>query len=467
MRLLRNIAAVLSLALAAAITPAQRASAETLSDALVSAYRNSGLLEQQRALLRAKDEDVAIKVSALRPVLSYIAGIERTWTDPAGTGPGLSPVTDWRSYITLSAELLLWDFGQTQKQIEIAKETVLATREALVGAEQTILLNAVTAYLNVLSAQEKVALQNNSVRLFSQELRAAQDRFDVGEITQTEVALAQATLAAARAAEAAAQGDLMVQREAYKAAVGHYPGTLTAPPTPPRVPNTLEAAKEQARMRHPDVLAAKRTVSAAEMGVELARLAVNPTLRASASATRTEHPAQANQLRAGITLSGPIYSGGKISAAYRQAVANAEAQRAALLLSVQSVEQQVGNTWAQLAVSRASIEANDRQIRATQVALRGYREEASLGARTTLDVLNAEQDLLDARASAISARYDQYAAIYRLLSSMGLLTAEHLNLGIVAYDPEAYFNAVRTAPVRQVSPQGEKLDHILEALGKR
>ncbi|MBV7377967.1 TolC family outer membrane protein [Maritimibacter dapengensis] len=464
----RFLAIVTALVLTTGFVTSGPARAESLSDAMVSAYKNSGLLEQQRALLRAEDENVAIAVSALRPVISYSATAGRTISDPVGGGLLGAPTDRFNASINLQAQLLLFDFGQTDQKIAIARESVMMAREMLVGVEQNVLLNAVQAYLNVLSAQESVALQGSSVRLITQELRAARDRFEVGEITQTDVSLAEARLAAARSAEAAAQGDLMVQREAYKAAVGRFPGNLAPPPSPPRVPDTLDAAKAQARARHPDILSAKRAVSSAEMSIELAKLSTRPTVSASATATRTFRPAatEARSLQGGVTLSGPIYSGGRLTALYRQAVAQAEAQRAGLLVTTQGIDQQVGNAWAQLAIATASLQATDRQIRASQVALRGAREEATLGARTTLDVLNAEQELLDARSSAISARYDQYGAIYRLLAAMGLLTADHLNLGIVSYDPEAYYNAVQDAPLRRVSPQGQKLEHILETLGK-
>ncbi|MEC7764329.1 MAG: TolC family outer membrane protein [Pseudomonadota bacterium] len=460
------------------------AGAETLSDAMVSAYKTSGLLTQQRALLRAEDENVAIAVSALRPVLSYSAQANMSLSDPDlnTNTPNTSLSDTWSGTLALSAQLLLFDFGATDKQIEIARENVMLARESLVGVEQNVLLNAVTAYLNVLSANESVALQANSVRLITQELRAARDRFEVGEITQTDVSLAEARLAAGRAAEAAAQGNLMVAREAYKAATGHYPGSLAPPPAPPSIPSTVEAAKAQARSRHPDILASQRAVSIADMSITLAKLNMMPSVSANVTAqtglstTRTFAPAPVGTqttnrnsagLSGGVTLSGPIYSGGRLSALYRQSLAQAEASRAALLVTVQGIEQTVGNAWAQLSIASASLQATDRQIRASRVALRGAREEATLGARTTLDVLNAEQELLDALASQIQARSDQYAAIYSLLAAMGLLTADHLRLGIATYDPSAYSNAVQNAPLRVVSPQGEELEHILEALGKR
>ncbi|MGR3363856.1 MAG: TolC family outer membrane protein [Maritimibacter harenae] len=453
--------------------------AETLPDAMVSAYKNSGLLDQQRALLRAEDENVAVAVSGLRPMLNYSASVnaQRSANSPSSpTTPALSDSLS--ASLQLTASMLLYDFGATKTRIAIARENVMMARDSLVGAEQNVLLNAVNAYLDVISANENVALQANSVRLITQELRAARDRFEVGEITQTDVSLAEARLAAARSAEAAAQGSLMVAREAYKAAVGHYPGAVAPPPAPPRIPNTVEAAKAQARERHPDIKAAQRSVKVAEMAIELARKDMLPTLSANASATATANSRTVynptvtsngtnGTLSAGVSLSGPIYTGGRLSALYRQARAQAEASRAALLLATQGIDQAVGNAWAQLSIATASLQATDRQIRASRVALRGAREEAELGARTTLDVLNAEQELLDALASQIQARSDQYAAIYGLLSAMGLLTADHLGLGIRTYDPEAYYNAVQGAPTRVVSPQGEKLDHILEVLGKQ
>ncbi len=435
---------------------------ETLTDAMISAYRNSGLLEQQRALLRAADEDVAVAVAALRPTLNY--AIREDWqnTQPF---PGASTTLS----ATLSASLLVFDFGRSKLAIELARENVLATRDMLTGVEQKVLLRAVAAYLNVRSASETASLQSSNVRLIEAELRAAKDRFEVGETTQTEVSLAEARLAAARAAEAAAQGQLLIAREEYKAAIGHYPGTLAPPPTPPVTVKTLEEARAQALRRHPDMLATQRNVRIAEMNVEMALRAMKPTVNATASVTEAQilDGARSTTNKFGLSISGPIYQGGKLSALYRKAQAQRDAARAGLHVTRMAVEQEVANSWSRLAIAAASREANERQIRAATVALRGAREELAAGSRTTLDVLNAEQTLLDARAGAISAQSDQYLAVYQLLSNMGLLTAEHLNLGITTYDPEAYFNAVKNAPVTEVSPQGERLDAVLQALGRK
>ncbi len=453
-----------ALAVAMAFAPTV-SSAESLSDALVSAYRSSGLLEQQRALLRAKDEDLAVAVAATRPALSY--ALSQKWSNTI-TSAGTSTSSASTS-ATLSASMTLYDFGRTALSVDLANENVLMARDALVGAEQNVLLRAVQAFLNVRSAHETALLQANNVRLLTQELRAARDRFDVGEITQTDVSLAEAALAAAKSAEAAARGQLMIAREEYLAAVGHYPNGLQVPPRTPVTANSLSAAKAVARGHHPDILSAQRAVTVADLATEISRRSMLPTASASASLTGTINSGTSvdtSTTAVGVTISGPIYMGGKLSALYRKAKAQAQASRAGLNLSVMGVEQSVANAWAQLAVAQASLQASDQQIRARRVALRGAKEEASLGARTTLDVLNFEQDLLNAETSRISAQSNEYLAVYSLLAAMGLLTADHLGLGVVAYDPDVYHNAVKDAPVRDVSPQGEKLDALLATLGR-
>ncbi|WP_424940597.1 TolC family outer membrane protein [Aliiroseovarius sp. S253] len=463
----------LAIAAACALVAAPAAYAESLSDAMASAYKSSGLLEQNRATLRAADEDVAIARSALRPSLTY--ALNQTFADP---DTGIPNNTGWRTTATLTANILIFDFGRSKKAIELQKQLVLATRDSLVGVEQQVLLRAVQAYLNVRSAVENAQLQSNSVRVLTQELRAANDRFEVGEVTQTDVALARARLAAARANEASARGNLEIAREEYKAVTGHYPTTLSAPPAPPMTAKTVEAAQAVARDRHPNILAAQHNVAASDLGVAISKDGMKPSILGQAQSSWTKDGAtrfqngsfQTGDLYShsvGVTLQGTIYAGGRLSAEYRKAIAQSEAARSGLHQTRIAVDQGVANAWAQLAIASASLQATDRQIRASRVALRGAREEASLGSRTTLDVLNAEQELLNAEAARITAQSNQYFAVYSLLSSMGLLTAEHLNLGVVTYDPEAYYNAVQSAPVRRVSPQGERLDLVLEALGKK
>lgn len=448
---------VLGLAAGAVSHPVQ---AESLADALTAAYRNSNLLDQNRALLRASDEDVAIAVSALRPVIAFAAqaGYSRVETNQGGvpvTVEGLS------SSIALSADLTLFDFGRNRLSIEIAKESVLATREALIGVEQQVLLAAVAAYVDTRLAEEIVGLRNSNVRVITQEVRAARDRFDVGEATRTDVAIAEARLAGARANLAAAEGDLMVARESYRAATGDYPHRLGALPSTPKLPRNQAEAEKVALRTHPSVRQAQREVTVAGLNVDLGRAGMKPTIGARAQVSVNEDGNDTETL--GLSLNQTIYAGGRLSAVYRRALAGQDAARAGLGQAGVLVAQNLGNAWARLAVFSASVEASDRQIRAAQTAYDGIREEASLGARTTLDVLNAEQELLDARASRLEAEAGRYTAVYSVLAAMGLLTADHLQLGIPTYDPSAYFDAVRNAPA--TSAQGKKLDRILEKIG--
>ncbi|WP_371171370.1 TolC family outer membrane protein [Aliiroseovarius sp. 2305UL8-7] len=444
-------------------TGASAVMAESLSDAMASAYKHSGLLEQNQALLRAADEDVAIAQAALRPTLSY--ALQTGFADPNLSVSGNS---GWATSAELTAQILIFDFGRGKMGLEAQKSLVMATRDSLKGVEQQILLRAVKAYLDVRSAAENVQLQQNSVRVLTQELRAVNDRFEVGEVTRTDVALSQARIAAARAAEASARGNLAIAREEYRVATGHLPGPLSAPPALPTTAKTLEAAKAVARQNHPDILAAQNNVAAADLAIGIAQAAMKPSIVGNAETKWQQQGGQdSTSASVGIRLQGTIYAGGRLSAEYRKAVAQAEAAKAGLHYARHGVDQGVANAWAQLAIARASLEATDRQIRANRVALRGTREEASLGSRTTLDVLNAEQDLVQAQTNRVNEQSNQYLAVYSLLSAMGLLTAEHLNLGVVIYDPEAYFNAVKSAPVHRISPQGQRLDSLLETLGKK
>jgi outer membrane protein len=449
--------AVVAMALCAPLA----ARAETLTDALIDAYRNSNLLEQNRAVLRAADEDVAIAVSTLRPVIDFVAQGGYGGFD-VSAGNSVVFTEQLAGSLALSLRMTVYDFGRTQLAIEATKEAVLATREALIGVEQNVLLAAVSAFVDVRLSEELVQLSENNLRVIGEELRAAQDRFEVGEITRTDVAQAEARLAQSRSNLVAAQGDLAVAREAYRAATGHYPGRLTAPPPPPVTARSLEAAREVGLQTHPSIRQAQRQVNAAELNVARARAEMSPNIGLQAQAE--EDNEGLNTYQFGFELSQTLYAGGRLAALLRQSMAQRDQSRAALLQQGVIIGEAVGNAWALLEVASVRIEATQQQIDAAQVAFEGVREEATLGARTTLDVLNAEQDLLDARAERLRAEAQRYVGVYQLMAAMGLLTVEHLKLGIPVYDPAAYYNAVRGAPSH--SAQGKRLDRILKTIGK-
>ena len=459
----RLLAATLAVGTALSGLPAW---AESLADSMVAAYRHSALLDQNRALLRAADEDVAQAMAALRPIVQWAASHSFQRSD------GIEVVA---TTLELTAQMMLYDWGRSQLAIDIAKEQVLSTRESLIAVEQDVLLTAVQAFLDVRSAEQQVALNANSVELLGRERQAAQDRFDVGEITTTDVALADAQLAATRASLAAAQGQLEIAREAYKAAVGRMPGKLDPPPPLPKRPKSLDSAQLTGQKTHPAIRQAQRAVAASELGVAAAAAERRPTITGQVGLGTTRTPSRTvfgtgdpettTTLSAGISARQTIYSGGRLPAVHRKAMAQRDASRSVLLNASRQVAQAVGIAWANIDVARAQISAIDEQISAAQQAYEGVREEATLGARTTLDVLDAEQNLLEARADKIVAEANLQLAHYQLLAAMGLLTVKDLKLGIPTYDPSAYYNAVREAPY--TSTQGQNLDRVLRAIGKQ
>jgi len=456
-------------AVSVALSAPQVAQSETLADALVGAYTHSGLLNQNRALLRAADEDVAIAGAALKPVLRWSADLTQTFSRARADGAAATGRSNGLALTaSLIGELLLYDFGTSKFRIEAAKETVLATREVLRSLEQRVLLRAVTAYMGVVEANEFVALRQNNLRLLTQELKAARERFEVGEVTRTDVALAESQLAQARSGLAAAQGDVLRAVEEYRNVVGRKPGRLATPRHVPKVGSDVRSAKALAVRRHPDMLAAQHQVAAAELQVLASEAAMKPTVTLRGSLSGTENlntNSYSQSARIGIEAGQTLYAGGRLSATARRSMATRDAQRGNLHVVRHDVQQDVGDAFARLASLRAQLEASRQQIRAARLAFRGIREEATLGARTTLDVLDAEQSLLDAESAQVSVRADIYIAAYTILAAQGRLTAADLKLPVQIYDAASYYNLVKDSPAKR-SKQGQKLDRVLRALQK-
>ena len=434
----------------------QASAADSLKDALIAAYKHSGLLQHQRALLRAADEDMAQSMAALKPVIAFSAAA-------TGTNANALNSFDYSASGTLSAQITLYDNNRSRLGAEAAKKAVLAGREGLVLAEQQILFRAIDAYLNVRRQRQLVALRNNNLTLLNRELRAAQDRFDVGEVTRTDVALAEARMASARGDLASAQGALSRAMAEYANAVGRKPGDLQAVKPVPSPAKSIAAAAEFAQRNHPSAKRAQREVAVAELNVARAEAAMGSTVTLTGRIGvdddfDTTETAQ-------IELSQPIYQGGRLSSLVRQAQARRDASLANVHVVSNDVRQSVENAFADLSIARAQIQSAERQVRAAQTAFNGVREEAKLGARTTLDVLDAEQELLNARTQRISALIDERRASYGVLVSMGLLTADYLQLGIQTYDPAGYYELVKDGPTKK-SKQGQQLDRILKGLNK-
>lgn len=449
---------------ALALAMAWPTGAETLSDTLVEAYRSSPLLEQQRLLLQGSDEDVAIAVSALRPAISFQASLSRTTTfnDLAGTN------TINSAALQLVLDYTLLDGGQRALRIAAAKEGVLGARFQLLQFEQGVLLDAVTAYLDLRLATRIVDVRESNVRLIGEQLRAAQDRFEVGEVTRTDVAVAQSALAVAQSLLAAARGQVNVALAGYRRAVGTPPDGALAPlPPAPALPPSLERAQALALQIHPLVSAGQHQVAALSLLADARAADRLPSLGLGLSAGQAR--TRGGDLSASVTASVPIYTGGRLPAFQRQAIAQAQAARANLGTTSREIVEGVGNAWAALEVARAQIAATDQGVRAAQLAADGLREEALLGARTTLDVLDAEQELLDVQTERVQAQNDAQLAVYRVLAAIGLLTTEHLGLSVERYDPSAYYNVVSGAPqgvVVRPSERGSRLDSVLRRFNR-
>lgn len=434
------------------------ASAETLTSALAAAYNNSNLLAQNRALLRASDEDVAVALSALRPQVS--ASASATQTELSRT---MGEQSDLSSTIAVSLSLLLYDGGSSKFAVEAAKEAVLAARAQLVDLEQTVLLNAVTAYTSVLRDTRSVSLRENNLRLITQELRAAKDRFEVGEVTRTDVAQAEARLAQARGELADAMGQLSISKELFVATVGRSPGALAPANLPSALPSTTDSARHLAERNSPLIAASQHQVKANELNVARAKAAKNPNVSLSANAGYSSSVQRNGSV--GLSVTVPIYRGGQLSALERQAKATLHGSQSGLRQTVLSVRQNAADAWSRLAVAQAQLQASARQIRAAEVAFEGVREETRLGSRTTLDVLNAEQSLLDARTNQLIFETQVVQAAYALLAASGKLTASNLKLPVQQYDPAEYYNAVKSGPIAR-SKQGKQLDKILDRYKK-
>lgn len=433
------------------------AQAESLADVLRDAYHNSGLLDQNQAVLRAADEGVAQSLSALRPVIAWEADVSSGQV----IGSGVNIVDSLSGAISVSGSLLLYDHGTSVLATDVQKALVLQTRQGLISTEQDILLRAVSSYMNVRRASEFLTLRRSNVAVVQRELQAARDRFEVGEVTRTDVSQAEAELAAVRSLFAAAEGDLAQANEEFRRAVGRTPNSLDFVP-PANVETNVEVARSYAQQNHPDVIAAQHSVTASELNIRRAQANLNPSLSLSGSVSADDDGDVTQALS--LTYGGTVYAGGQLQSLIREAQANRDASRASLHVASLDVGQNLGNSLAILQVAKASSEASALQIQAAETAFFGVREEATLGARTTLDVLNAEQDLLDARVSKVSADADRVIASYQVLAAMGLLTADHLNLGVQSYDPAAYYNLVSDAPAT-LSDQGRALDRVLQSIG--
>ena len=438
-------------------------SAVTLREALAMAYQTNPSLEIGRANLRSQDESVVQAGAGMRPSVS-VSGVAAYSQDIEFIDPASDTVR-----ASLDARLTIYDGGRTADAVNAAANMVFASRENLKASDQSVLLSAATAYLDVRRDEKFLALAENDVTVVEQQVKAMEDRFAVGAVTRTDVALMQARLAATKTSLAASSGRLALSREIYRAVVGANPTQLQAAPPLPKLPNTQAEAESIAMREHPLIRASRFAEKAAEFDVARARAAKLPTVSLGSSVEYSNTPnfsgtGRSEGTKATVSISGqvPIYSGGVLSSSMRSASQILESRKASTQNVMRQIRQATASSWANIRVAKASITAAGLQIEASQIAYNGILEETRLGSRTSLDLLDAEQDLLSAKSNMASAQRDEYVAGLNLLSSMGLLTVENLDLGIPVYDPEVNFKEV-TSPT-STSFQGGS---ILKAIGDR
>lgn len=420
------------------------AQAQVLEEALAQAYATNPALDAARAELRSTDEGVPIARGARRPSVAIVGDLGASWTESSTTQKFTR--TTPRS-LGIQADQPLYRGGSIDAGIREAENQVRSQRAALLDTEQSVLLAAVTAYSDVLRDQALVELNRNNERVLERQLEATNDRFRVGEITRTDVSQAEQRLSRATADRIQAQGNLEASRATYERVVGRRPLRLRPPDLRLDLPASLDAAIAVARDRNPAVLAALYGEAAARDAIDRIEGELWPQADLSLSFRRTEESsfpdthANTGSIIASVTI--PLYTSGSVAARARQARQVASQRRLEINNAVRQAQEQAIRAWQALVTARASIVAQNAQIRAAQIALDGVRQEALVGARTVLDVLDAEQELLNSRVSLVQSQRDEVVANYTLLSAVGRLTAQELRLDVPFFDYQGYYRRVR------------------------
>ncbi len=467
-----HLRALASLSLGGAVAAAlcSASVADTLEWALVQAYQNNPSLNAQRASLRAIDETVPQALSGYRPKLSVTAngGYNYNSTLSHVTNQAVFPHTVTYSNLAdnfgsrgigASATETLFNGFQTANRTRQAESQVMGARETLRVTEQQVLLDAATSYMNLLRDGATLDLQRSNVEVLTEQLKQTRDRFNVGEVTRTDVAQAESRLAAGRSQLLAAQSQYVTSQANYRRVIGVNPGKL-APGTPVDrfSPTTVSAAIVLGEQQSPSVLAAAYGVDVATLAVKVSEGALYPNLGITASASKNWDPTFTTNKQTIVSVIGsltvPIYQGGTEYSAIRQSKETLGQQRLNLDVNRDQARATVVQSWGQLDAAKAQIESTTAQVNAAEIALNGVREEARVGQRTTLDVLNAQQELVNARVALVQAQHDRVVASYTLLASVGGLSMQRLGLDVTIYDPQVHYQQVRDAWVGVRTPDG-------------
>jgi outer membrane protein len=435
-------------------------SAETMSGALARAYGGNPDLNQQRASVRATDETLPRATSGYRPAVTATSqgGYAHQELQAPGTRVVRTDTTPASVGLTVSQNL--FNGFRTANSVRQAESNILGSREVMRNTEQNVLQNGATAYMNVLRDTAIVDLRKNNIVVLEEQLRQTRDRFDVGEVTRTDVAQAESSLATARSDYFVAQANLQNSIANYRQVIGVEPKRLEAARSiEALLPRTLPGAIDLAFSQHPGIQAALHAVDVAALQVKLVEGELYPKVDLTGSVSRNWDFQNTPGLRAFNAsvlgqVSVPIYEGGETYARVRQAKELLSQSRLQADLQRDSVRATVVSTWGALDSAKAVIQSSQAAVKAAEIALNGVREEAKVGQRTTLDVLNAQQLLLNTRVSLVTAQRDRVVASYAVMAAIGRLSATNLSLNVVQYDPTIHFDQVKNKWIGVRTPDG-------------
>ena len=442
--------------------------ADTIEAALVRAYQNNPQLNAQRAQVRSTDENVPQALSGYRPKVALTASAGYQYTDVQSTAggdantlvrtPPINGANAPRS-AALTVTQTLFNGQQTANKTRAAESQVSGAREALRFLEESVLLSAATIYMDYLRNSAIVEVQKSNVRVLEQTLKQTRDRFNVGEVTRTDVAQSEAQLAAGNTQLLAAQATLTTTRANFRRIIGNEPQAL-APGSPVDrfLPGTLPGAVELSLIENPNVTAAMFGIDVNYLQVKVNEGALLPTVSLQASVQQSYEQTMQVYRSFGASavaqITAPIYQGGAEYSLIRQSKENLAQQR---LVLEQTRDQTRANTvtaWGQLVAGKAQVASAQAQVTASEIALNGVREEAKAGQRTTLDVLNAQQALVNARVALVTAQHDRVVASYAVLSAVGRLSPQVMNLPTTVYDPSVHYQQVRDSWIGVRTPDG-------------
>jgi outer membrane protein len=441
--------------------------AETIEAALVRAYQNNPQLNAQRALVRSTDENVPQALSGYRPKVALTASAGYQYQDTLATSGGTANTlvrTETHGAnpprsVGLTINQTLFNGNQTANKTRVAESQVSGAREALRVLEQTVLFSAASIYMDYLRDSAIVEVQKSNVRVLEQTLKQTRDRFNVGEVTRTDVAQSEAQLAAGKTQELTAESNLVTTRSNYRRIIGNEPDNL-APGSPVDrfLPSSLPQAVELSLIENPNVTAGMYGVDVNFLQVKVNEGALLPTVSLQGSVQQAYEQTLISQRSFGASavaqLAVPIYNGGAEYSLIRQSKESLAQQRLNLETTRDQTRANTVTAWGQLVAGKAQVSSAQAQVQASEIALNGVREEAKAGQRTTLDVLNAQQALVNARVALVTAQHDRVVASYSVLNFIGRLSPQVLNLPTITYDSSVHYQQVRDSWFGVRTPDG-------------